>query len=377
MTAQNTIKNTLTDNNVFRTARSLTSYMGCIAMTLAVTYFLDGTAGMLITAALVSAFVISVTVSLVVMKTIDVTISADKQLLTKGETLDCMIKLTNSLPLPAPVIEIEADCSAHLLISETTLYKGAVEGRSSNIIKMPVTARHSGAAVIRIKRVTLTDYLGIFSFGLKVPEEQLTVRVSVYPDIPEAAVQTDFLKTTATLSNNDDEEEESSETAINPTGIAGYDHRQYFPGDPIKRINWKMSSKRDIYMIRLDEQIRGTGQVFFLDVPMIEENEFTLSVRDNVIEGLLTIFTMLVREGKEAAFYYGSDGLWLSHEIRAQNDIIDLQEILSGFSPSRLNGVIPAEIISAGKTPICFTAAVGDHAGSAEQIAAQIGRAHV
>ena len=59
MTAQNTIKNTLTDNNVFRTARSLTSYMGCIAMTLAVTYFLDGTAGMLITAALVSAFVIS------------------------------------------------------------------------------------------------------------------------------------------------------------------------------------------------------------------------------------------------------------------------------------------------------------------------------
>lgn len=347
------------------------SYIGCIIMALGVMYYLDGTAGMILTAALICAFIISFVLTLIVRKSIVVDITADKTVLVKGEELNCLVKLANELPLPAPIIEIESGCSAHFLQSTTSLYKGALAGRTANIIKIPVKAMHSGEAYVMVKQVTLTDYLGILRFKLNIPEESSVFKAAIYPDIPDTAVQTDFLKTTNRFQSNDDEEEESDETAINSTGMPGYDHREYFPGDPIKRINWKLSSKRDIYMVRLDEQIRGAGQMFFLDCPPVEEDDRILTVRDCVIEGALTMFTMLVRENREATFFYCSDGLWLAHEIHNLNDVYALQEILSAYTPCNVPSVIPPEIIASGKTPICFSATVGEKPSSALQIALQ------
>ena len=351
----------LMDNRGFRSFRSVLSYLGCIVMTLGVTFYLDGTAGILLTAALICAFVISLILTFAVMGTITVNISADKTMLVKGESLNCIVRLRNKIILPAPVIEIEADCSPQLTIGTSPIYKGALAGRASTKIKIPMTARYSGTAHLMIKRVTLTDYLGIFAFRLKVPEDQLSFKVAVYPNIPDVDAQTDFLKTTNKFSGDDDEEEESDEISITSTGMPGYDHRQYYPGDPIKRINWKLSSKRDIYMVRLDEQIRGAGQMFFLDCPVCVEEENVLKVRDIIIEGALTMFMMIVREGREATFFFPSDGLWLANEIHDQKDVFRLQELLSDFSPSNPPTPVPAEITNAGKTPIVFSAALKEH----------------
>ena len=359
------------ENIAFRTFRSVMSYIGCIVIALGVTYYLDGAAGIMITTALICALVISLILTIAVRGTIDVNITADKTMLVKGESLKCKVKLSNKILVPAPVIEIEADCSPQLTIETSHIYKGALAGRATNVIKIPMTAHYSGKAHLMIKRVTLTDYLGIFSFRLKVPEDQLSFNVAIYPNIPDAAVQTDFLKTTNKFSNEDDEEEESDEISMTSTGMPGYEHRQYFPGDPIKKINWKLSSKRDIYMIRLDEQIRGAGQMFFLDCPLGEDNEYTLKVRDNVIEGALTMLSMIVHEGREATFFFPSEGLWLSNDIHDQKDILRLQELLSGFSPSEPPTAVPAEIVNEGKTPIVFSTAVRDNDAGLMKIIAQ------
>ena len=360
------------DSYAYKSIMSVFGYVGCMIITLGVMYYLDGTAGIILTAALLTAFIVSLVLTLIVRRSISVDISADKTALTKGEDLKCVVKLANALPLPAPVIEIEAECSPHLGLGSTTLYKGALAGRFVNTIRIPMKALHSGEARMSVKRVTLTDYLGIFAFPINLPEEVRCFKAAIYPDIPDTSVQTDFLKTTNRFQSTDDEEEESDETAINSTGMPGYDHRQYFPGDPIKRINWKLSSKRDIYMIRLDEEIRGAGQMFFLDCPKYEENDYILTVRDTVIEGALTMFTQLIREGREAAFFYCDEGLWVNVDIRAMNDVYLLQEQLSGYSPSEPPVLVPPEIAAAGKTPICFSAATGDEPGSAVQIASDV-----
>ncbi len=358
-------------NVAFKTVRALLSYLGCIGIALAVTYYLDGTAGIILTAALLCALVLSIVMTVIVMRSVRVEITADKNILVKGEKVLCRVKLFNTLPITAPVIEIQADCSPQLAMESSLLYKGALAGRAVNVLSIPMTARYSGAAKMTIDRVTLTDYLGIFSFRLNVPEEQLAFKLAVYPDIPDAAVQTDFLKTTNKFSSNDDEEEESDEVSLTSTGMPGYDHRQYYPGDPIKRINWKLSSKRDIYMIRLDEEIRGAGQMFFLDCPVTEPTPDILKVRDNVIEGALTMFMMLIREGREATFFYCKDGLWLAHEIHSQPDVFALQEILSDYSPCEAPTPVPSEITAAGKTPIVFSAAVRGAEGTLSDIISQ------
>lgn len=370
-TSRNKASASIYDKTAVKTVRSFLSYVGCIVITLGVMYYLDGTAGIILTAALACAFIVSLVVTLVVYKSISVSIEADKTMLVKGESFACIVKLSKSIPIPAPVIEISADCTEHITLIGGSFFKGSLAGREVNAIRIPLQAKHSGAASITIPKIALTDFLGIFSFKLKLDEAEKTVKLAIYPDIPDAAVQTDFLKTTSQFQSNDDEEEESDENSITPTGMPGYDHRQYFPGDPIKRINWKLSSKRDIYMIRLDEQVCGAGQMFFLDCPIDEESDYVLAIRDNVIEGALTMFSMLVREGREATFFFCRDGLWLSEEIHNMGDIYRIQEQLSDYSPCEPPSLIPSAIIAAGKTPICFTTATAANRSSAAQIAVQ------
>lgn len=360
----------VTQTRTYRAVAGVASYIGCIAVAFGVTYYLDGTAGVILIAALVCAFLLSLVTTLVLVRSINVTVTADKTVLTKGEDMVLKVRLSKSILLPSPVIEIRVDCTPHLELTGGSLFKGAVAGNETNRIKIPVRSKHSGAAGLMVQSVLLTDYLGIFTFAVKVPEDQKSIRVAVYPDIPDAAPQTELLKTTSRF-NNDDDEEESDENSLTPTGLPGYDHRQYVPGDPIKRINWKMSSKRDIYMIRLDEQIRGSGQMFFLDCPPYIPDDYLLSVRDNVIEGALAMFTMLLREGREATFYYCSEGLWLSEEIHNMADVFRLQEELSGLEPCEPPALIPPELTASAKTPICFTSAVSGKDSSAVQIAAQ------
>ena len=151
-------------------------------------------------------------------------------------------------------------------------------------------------------------------------------------------------KTVEYLEKTDDNEEETNETALSPTGQPGYDHREYYPGDPIKRINWKMSSKKDVYMIRLDEKVAGGGQVFFLDIPELEENEFNLSVRDRVTEGMLAVFSMLTAEGRETVFFMPSKNHWVRMDIKTPADIYEVQQRLSDFSPCGTETPVPAEI---------------------------------
>ena len=354
---------------IFNTASHLLSYGGCICVALLIMYYLDGSTGVFLVSALVCALVLSLLLTLTSLKTLEVDIAADSTAAAKGENVSLTVRLNNKIILPVPIVEIEIDCPPSMDNGGVSIYKGTVTGHRENILKISLTALYSGLSVIRIKRVSVSDFLGIFLFDIKMPIDRLSFKVAVYPDIPDAVVQTEFLKSANRFANTDDEEEESNETSPIPTGMPGYDHREYVPGDPIKRINWKLSSKRDTYMIRLDEIVRGTGQMFFLDCPIVENTAETLKIRDTVIEGTLAMFSMMVREGRDAVFFYCKDGVWVSNEIHEQGDIFNLQEQLSDFVPCESSEIIPKDILNAGKTPICITAAVKGYEENAAAVA--------
>ena len=127
------------ENTAFKTTRSFLSYAGCIGIALAVMYFLDGTAGVILTAALICAFVISIVMTLAVMRSITVTLTADRTALSKGDDAVMTAALSKTLILPAPVVEIYTDATPQLELSGT-LYKAAVAGRETNRIKIPMNS---------------------------------------------------------------------------------------------------------------------------------------------------------------------------------------------------------------------------------------------
>ena len=184
---------------VYKTITAVLSYSGCVAVAFGVMYYLDGTAGIILIAALICAFVLSVAAAVAVKHSITVGVDSDKTVLTKDEDMTLKVSLSKSLILPSPVIEIRVGCSPHLELTKGSLFKGAVAGNEVNRIRIPLRSKHSGAAELIIESVLLTDFLGLFSFNIKLTEEQRRLNISVYPDIPDAASQTELLKTTSRI----------------------------------------------------------------------------------------------------------------------------------------------------------------------------------
>ena len=367
------MKDEIVKENFWKNIRSFLSYVGCILMSLAIMYYLNGTFGILLMVSLGCALAISAGITLVVMPFINIDISIDKTSASKGDTLNCIVTAKNKVIIPAPIIEIYISCDERLYI-EKNICRMSLAGNEPNTAEINLKANYSGCASIDISHAYISDYLGIFRFRLKKAVLNKTLKISVYPDIPDVPVQTDFLKSSVIFSvdDNDDDDDESNERSILQTGIPGYDHREYHPGDPLKRINWKISSKRDIYMLRLDELPVTKGQVFFLDMPKADEDGFDLSVRDHVMEAMLAIFNMLIHEGIETTFFLHENGSWNRFSIRTGIDIEAVQQRLAFYEPSEIKDSVPQEIMSMNKSIFCFTTATGKTPDSAEQIVSQI-----
>lgn len=344
------------------------AYLFCIAVAVAIAVLIDGSGGIMIGLILVSALIFSELILLFFRKKISFEVECSQKLLSKGDILEVSVKLRKRTFLPTPFVEAELSFSPQLEAEDKTVYRLALASMNYEKITVPFRAVSSGMSYVEIKRIRLMDFLGIFSaLVFDGEKENGKYPVRILPRIPDTGVQPEILKTTSENSGFDDTEEETSETAVGSTGVPGYDHRVYVPGDPIKKINWKLSSKRDIFMVRLDEKLAVTSQVFVLDIP-----EFENMTADNyrnfdiVIEGCLAMLSMLASQGLESDVYYYKDK-WNCVNIKNAGDILDLQEKLSWFSPVTPSERIPAEAVQSGGV-VCFTAADVQHDNLASEI---------
>ncbi|MBQ1516978.1 MAG: DUF58 domain-containing protein [Clostridia bacterium] len=344
-----------------QTVKACLSYIGCLCITLFVTFFLNGTVGVLLTTALICAFVLSAAVTFAVRPFINLSAKLNKTTAAKNENIQCIISLSKRIILPAPIIEIHMKYSGNLS-AKSNIYHITLAGTEINTAVFDFTADYSGNAEICVDKVFLCGFLGIFKVPVKNSDNLSALNISVYPNIPEVPIQTDFIKRTvlSKQDDDDDDDEELSVTSMVQTGIPGYDHREYVPGDPIKRINWKLSSKRDVYLLRLDELTASSGNIFFLDCPKTEDSIDSAEIykiRDCVIEGILAVFSMIIREGREVIFFYPLKGKWERADIYTAADISLVQEKFAEFEPCELNSYIPEELLETEKSAVCFTAA--------------------
>ena len=95
--------------------------------------------------------------------------------------------------------------------------------------------------------MTLRDFLGIVYLNSRVRPEPAAVAV-----LPRIVDYTGPEVPLSLLPSDDDEDEAQS---LLTGGIPGYDHRDYVPGDPLRRINYKLSAKKRRLLVRKDENI--------------------------------------------------------------------------------------------------------------------------
>jgi hypothetical protein len=107
-------------------------------------------------------------------------------------------------------------------------------------------------------------------------------------------------------------------------------------------------------MVRLDEKLSVTSQVFVLDMPVPENDEvFNCRKADNIIEGALAMLSMLVQQGLETDFHYYL-GKWCVMSVKTLGDVYLLAEELAGLVPYDCLDRFPDEVLRSS-TNICFT----------------------
>ncbi len=360
--------------------KRILGYLTAIALTVVFALLIDGKIGWFFLTVLICAAFLSWFAAFFTSKSISVDADSDNTMLYKGERLRLKAAVKCRFPFPAALISVRLAESGRL--TSKTGSKGAVfmpaprvtenGAENSFILEEEYTARLWGTAQVGITECTVSDLLGFFTFEIYKERGMgdYLFKAAICPDIPEISDETGLVRYICATAYADDSEE-TKESHSFSGGIAGYEHREYYPGDPIKRINWKLSAKRDKLMVRLDDEIISSKQVIILDCVSISRNGMTAErsaavdiICQTAAEAMLGIISELVKTGVGClvSVLYGRE--------RQLSEITSLEELerfrtelsraeMGELSPELLEKRIPEETAAmAGKDApvILFTA---------------------
>ncbi|MBQ7187221.1 MAG: DUF58 domain-containing protein [Ruminococcus sp.] len=346
--------------------KSLIGYLFCIAVAVVMAVMIDGTGGVLIAVILLTALIASLLLTKRLSRKLTVSIDCKHKLLAKGDIVEVLIKVEKHSRLPSPVIEIRLESGAQLAAkAESGIRFSMLPNRQAQTVKLEFKANYSGRSYIKVAAFEAVDFLGLSRSSIPVEEEAGFIGLRIMPNVPDTGTQMDVIRTATDNVGFDDSEDETSETAMGSTGTPGYEHRAYSPGDPLKKINWKLSSKRGIYMVRLDEKLSVTSQVFVLDLPEGVEN-YSCRRADVIIEGALAMLSMLAQQGLETDFYYYIEK-WNMLSVKSLGDVYLLAEALSDMVPYSQTDRLPDEALRTGMN-ICFTVISSSDVKLAEEL---------
>ena len=185
---------------------------------------------------------------------LEITASSDSSMVYKNEEFSYKIRIRNKgiIPVPAILIKTNIPDEDGKIISASVYTKGQTE------ISLGCRAVRWGPMKLEITEIRLSDFLNLISLPIYRNDGRYTSSVRVFPDIPDVPCDSPLIRSAAeNIRFNDDCEDTKESDSFGFTGgMPGYTHREYVEGDPIRRINWKLSSKKDNYMVRLDDETR-------------------------------------------------------------------------------------------------------------------------
>ena len=344
--------------------KNILSFLLCLFVAAVLTYEVSGRGGIFVLFLLGTAVLFSLAMLIVSALGIRTELSLSTGIVNKGDNFTAHLDVNKKSFLPSSFIEVTFGSTPNIGAHEEGMtYKFICSKLYGETVDIDLDALLCGRGEVYVKKIVLSDYLGLFSKKLNVLPERCSIKI--LPGIPDTGSQTEVIKSASENISFDDSDEESDEISLALTGVPGYEHRDYVPGDPLKRINWKLSSKKDQLMVRLDEKVTSSSQVMRLDLVMpAEPDKIHYTIADTIIESALALLSMLVMSGYESEFNFCLDGEWVMVEVNDEKSLTLLQDMLGGAAPYTAAQRIPDHDINIkGKAMMCFTTCTADMAG--------------
>ena len=329
----------------------LVNYAAAVALAVIFALYLSGRVGWFLVTAFVAAPLISVLMTLIFVRRIYVSCDADSMIMCKGDICELTVNVTNGVFLPTPPVLADMSDFPSVTASEKQ-YSISVLPFDTESFTVKYTAEICGPAQIGVKSLRVSDYFGIISFDIKSADiSELTYTVSVIPDIAEVNFSDPVVSRAAELSAFSDDSEDTTDSSVGKFGgFPGYDSREYVPGDPLKRINWKQSAKRGKLLVRLDDETVSSAISIVLDSVFDKERVFlpavaadgrfsladneqltALMAQDAVEQSLGITRAFLLHNYSVSYFLMGKNG-WECFPAADENDLATLRTELASYS---------------------------------------------
>ncbi len=296
------------------------------------------------------------------------------------------VTLINTSFLPSTPLFIILKDNPHLRSEKNSLFV-TLQPRSQASLKAVYTARYAGGSYIGIESIRLTDFFRIFSFPVKITRNQydLSERSQAEISLFELIAPTTLIRQVGVIPRIErpdfggidriheflscfqtgESEESANDSSLFFNGTPGYEYREYAPGDPLKRINSKLSAKRDTLWVRLDEKQAVSSVMMILD-PYMESGfagiSSSRSVTDPIeldallgaatLESALGIISILLMHDFSVFFVYRPEGEWSSEMISGEESLAELEKKLSScFFVNSLSDGYPEYLLQHTERP--------------------------
>ena len=201
-----------------------------------------------------------------------------------------------------------------------------VQPRNSQRLTFQLSSSYCGMLVIRTAYITIYDPLKLFKFKIC---RNIRTEIPVIPDVHEI----DGFVNESECIDDDNTVYSENKPGDDPSEVFGL--REYVAGDKLNRIHWKLSSKKDEFIVKDYSLPINAPATIFLDLKCYEDSDRTLTVFDTLIETFVSVSHFLSDNERThtLVYYSGKTQKFIEKEIREHDDMISaVSELIKSFA---------------------------------------------
>ena len=289
---------------MFKHIKSIISVLAVAFLVYIFTFYIDGEMGIILLAFVAFAPLVSLFFTLYAKKRIKVTFGCDAYV-QKGSKLAVNVTVSKTGVFPLAIVEI-VPYASEIFRQNIKKRKLTMLNERKRSFTVDLDAVTGGNGEVGINAVYSCGFLGFLKFNVKTSLPQ-PVSVGVIPEIPDIKASSQLFRSIADIvMTSDDDEENDTAMMFSANTFPGYEHREYELGDPMKRINWKLSSKKSKLMVRLDEAAAAVQPMIVLDlfrrigVPPVN----AVIGEERLIRSVFGLLKLLIEQGIACNFVY-------------------------------------------------------------------------
>ncbi len=281
-------------------------------------WYFRGYLNLLIAAAMILFLVLDIISVLILKRYLSVSVVVPGEQMPKNITFVVRVNVRNDsvIPLTNGVVRLRM---GNVFMGETEEQDIEVPLKPLDVtgIELPLCSACVGDVEIRTEKIVLTDFLGLFETERDVfAEDHVFI-------VPRGETEQEFSLNAFEKGMNEVEETQMKGSDFSDVSQI----REYIPGDAIKNIHWKLSAKKDMWMVK--ERLQMSSQKLLVVLRLEKSSE---EAADHTIETLYSFGGFLITNHVPLTLCWWSDKFREIRQETAESSAEWLDVMLHVFS---------------------------------------------